>query len=165
MYIGDTCRTRRTTCLRGGRQRNRRTDGRFCQNISVTLHLAHGHGRTTRARNSRGITAKEGISADEVVTKLCPAGRQFDSGAYRCTEAAGVGVSVVNVPPPERGDRDQTRRKISAAIHRGAPEAPLARSGTRRDGTKVLQPDAEICERVDSASTFWRSACAISPPE
>src|SRR6202451_2164537 len=130
----------------------------YASEVNVTIHEDDS---VTVVDNGRGIPVDihedEGVSAAQVVMTKLHAGGKFDSNSYKVSGGLhGVGVSCVNALsellnleiwlPAQCETACATWEQEYA---KGAPKAPLAKTGTagRKTGTKItFKPDSAIMD-------------------
>src|SRR6476646_5768984 len=130
----------------------------YATEVNVTIHEDDS---VTVVDNGRGIPVdlheEEGVSAAQVVMTKLHAGGKFDSNSYKVSGGLhGVGVSCVNalsellkleIWRPAKGETASSTWEQEYA--KGAPNAPLAKTGTarRKTGTKItFKPDSSIMD-------------------
>ena len=130
----------------------------YANEVNVTIREDDS---VTVVDNGRGIPVDlhedEGVSAAQVVMTKLHAGGKFDSNSYKVSGGLhGVGVSCVNalsellkleIWRPARGETASSTWEQEYA--KGAPKAPLARTGKagRKTGTKItFKPDSSIMD-------------------
>ncbi len=130
----------------------------YANEVNVTIHEDDS---VTVVDNGRGIPVDlhedEGVSAAQVVMTKLHAGGKFDSNSYKVSGGLhGVGVSCVNalsellkleIWRPAKGETASSTWEQEYA--KGAPKAPLARTGKARNktGTKItFKPDSSIMD-------------------
>ena len=130
----------------------------YATEVNVTIHEDDS---VTVVDNGRGIPVDlhedEGVSAAQVVMTKLHAGGKFDSNSYKVSGGLhGVGVSCVNalsellkleIWRPAKGETASSTWEQEYA--KGAPKAPLARTGKagRKTGTKItFKPDSSIMD-------------------
>jgi len=130
----------------------------YANEVNVTIREDDS---VTVVDNGRGIPVDlhedEGVSAAQVVMTKLHAGGKFDSNSYKVSGGLhGVGVSCVNalsellkleIWRPAKGETASSTWEQEYA--KGAPKAPLARTGKagRKTGTKItFKPDSSIMD-------------------